>query len=54
MKQKCMVLRSKVGATRDVFLGTLSLPTSAEPIAAGLSVEVHDLERSWLSLRCSR
>jgi subtilisin family serine protease len=46
MKEKHVVLRSLRSATRDVFLGTRSTPNVAEEaVAAGLSVEVEDIER---------
>ena len=45
MKQKHIILRTTQTATRDPFLGALSLPRSAEAVAAGLSIEVENIDR---------
>lgn len=45
MKETHIILRRAGAATGDLFLGPLSLPSAPE-MAAGLSVEVEDIDRS--------
>src|SRR5262245_19916375 len=49
MKEKHIILRSAHAATRDIFLGGRSLPSAAEAVAAGLSVEVEEIERRHIA-----
>jgi subtilisin family serine protease len=46
MKDKMIVLRGTLNSTDNSFLGPLSMPATAGPAVAGLSVEVEDVERS--------
>src|SRR5271169_6487336 len=49
MKERYIVLRSDIGATRDVFRGGLAAPASTESIAAGLTVDVEEIDRRAVS-----
>ncbi|MFC5411883.1 S8 family serine peptidase [Larkinella bovis] len=49
MKQKHIILRTTQTATRDPFLGALSHARSAESVAAGLTVEVDEIDRRKVS-----
>jgi len=49
MKEKHVILRSARVATRDVFLGPLSAAPPTQPVIAGLSVEVDEMNRQDLS-----
>lgn len=45
MKEKHIILRTTGAATRDPFLGPRALPGAAEAVAAGIAVEVQDIDR---------
>jgi subtilisin family serine protease len=49
MKEKHIILRSAHVATRDVFLGMRPSASAAESVAAGMSVDVEDLDRRSIS-----
>lgn len=49
MKQPHVILRSSAASTRDPFLGALAAPTVEESVAAGVSVEVDELDTRSLS-----
>ena len=44
MREKHVILRSNAAATRDPFVGALSAPATEESIAAGVSVEVDEID----------
>ena len=44
MNVRHVILRTTSAATRDPFLGALAAPTVEESVAAGVSVEVDDID----------
>jgi subtilisin family serine protease len=44
MREKHVILRTTAAATRALFLGSVSAPTVEESVAAGVSVEVEDID----------
>jgi subtilisin family serine protease len=44
MREKHVILRSNAAATRDPFVGALAAPATEESIAAGVSVEVDEID----------
>jgi subtilisin family serine protease len=44
MREKHVILRSNAAATRDPFVGALSAPAMEESIAAGVSIEVDEID----------
>ena len=44
MRERHVVLRSNVAATRDPFVGALAAPALAESVAAGVSIEVDEID----------
>ncbi|MDB5262775.1 MAG: peptidase, partial [Adhaeribacter sp.] len=50
MKEKHIILRLARSATRDLFLGgAIAKPTDTESLAAGLSVEIEEIDRNQIT-----
>jgi subtilisin family serine protease len=49
MRATYVILRTTTAATRDPFLGALAAPTTEESVAAGVSIEVDDIDTHTIS-----